>query len=94
MKKTVIGIIGGGNVGRIHVKDIVTSVPEAELRYVADAYPEGYNKWAEENGCPKAISDYKVIMNDPEVDAVLICAPAALHADLIMEAARAGKHVF
>ena len=38
MEKTVIGVIGGGNVGRIHVKDIVTSVPEAELRYVAVKY--------------------------------------------------------
>lgn len=94
MKKTVIGIIGGGNVGRIHVKDIVDSVPEAELRYIADPYPAGYNAWARENGYPQAIEDYKVIMNDPEVEAVLICAPAALHADLIMEAARVGKHVF
>lgn len=94
MKKTIIGVIGGGNVGRIHVKDIVTSVPEAELKYIADAYPEGYNMWAKENNCPQAITDYKIIMNDPEVEAILICAPAALHADLIMEAARAGKHVF
>lgn len=94
MERTVIGVIGGGNVGRIHVKDIVMSVPEAELRYVADAYPDSYNKWAEENNCPKAISDHKAIMQDPEVKAVLICAPAALHAELIMEAARAGKHVF
>ena len=94
MNKTVIGVIGGGNVGRIHVNDITKSIPEAELRYVADAYPEGYNKWAEENNCPKAIENYKVILRDPEVKAVLICAPAGMHADLIMEAAQAGKHVF
>lgn len=94
MTKTVIGIIGGGNVGRIHVKDIVTSIPEAELRYVADAYPKKYNEWAKENNCPLAIENYHIILQDPEVKAVLICAPAALHADLIIEAAKAGKHVF
>ncbi|MCH1984052.1 inositol 2-dehydrogenase [Ruminococcus sp. OA3] len=94
MKKTVLGIIGGGNVGRIHAKDIVTSVTEAELRYVADAYPDAYNEWAKTNGCPEAVTDYKTILNDPEVDAVLICAPAALHGQLIEECARAGKHVF
>lgn len=33
-------------------------------------------------------------MNDPEVKAILICSPASTHADLIMEAARAGKHAF
>lgn len=94
MCKTVLGVIGGGNIGRIHVKNIVTSVLEAELRYVADAYPDAYNKWAEENGFPRAIPDHSVIFQDPEVEGVLICAPAALHAELIMEAARAGKNVF
>ena len=56
-KKTVLGIIGGGNVGRIHVKNIVTSIPESELRYIADPYPENYNKWAKGNDCPVAIVD-------------------------------------
>ena len=42
----------------------------------------------------EAITDYKKIMEDPEVEAVVICAPAAAHGDLIMEAANAGKHVF
>jgi len=94
LKKVVMGVIGGGNVGRIHVKNIITSIPEITLKYVADMYPEGYNKWAVENGYLEAIADYKTIMDDAEVDAVLICAPAGIHADLIIEAARAGKHVF
>ena len=94
MGKTVLGLIGGGNSGRIHINNIVKFIPEAELKYVADPYPEKYNKWAEGNGCPKAIEDYKVIMKDPEVDAVVICSPVATHADLIVEAARAGKHIF
>lgn len=80
--------------GRIHVKNIISFVPEAELRYIADPFPEQYDKWAKDNNCPQAITDYKVIMNDPEVKAILICSPASTHADLIMEAARAGKHAF
>lgn len=94
MNKTVVGIIGGGSVGRIHAENIYTRIPEVELRYVADAYPAGYNHWAQEKGFPKAITDYQIIMMDAQVQAVLICAPAAMHADLIMEAANAGKHVF
>lgn len=94
MNRFVLGVIGGGNVGRIHIKDIVTSIPEAELRYVADAYPDAYNAWASENNCPQAITDYHKILADPEVQGVLICAPAALHADLIIECAKAGKNVF
>jgi myo-inositol 2-dehydrogenase/D-chiro-inositol 1-dehydrogenase len=72
----------------------MTAIPQARLKYVADVYPQKYNEWAKELGYPEAITDYKMILKDPEVDAVVICAPAAAHGDLIMESARAGKHVF
>lgn len=94
MKKTVIGVIGAGNVGRVHIGNIMTEIPQAELKYVSDVYPQKYNEWAKDLDYPEAVTDYKVLLNDPEVEAVVICAPAAVHGDLIMEAARAGKHVF
>ncbi|MGE4548091.1 MAG: inositol 2-dehydrogenase [Intestinibacillus sp.] len=94
MKKTVIGVIGAGNVGRVHIENIMTRIPQAELKAVSDPYPEKYNEWAKELGYPVATTDYKEIIGNPEIEAVVICAPAAVHGDLIMEAARAGKHVF
>lgn len=94
MKKTVIGVIGAGNVGRVHIDNIMNAIPQAHLKYVTDPYPEKYNEWAEELGYPKATNDHAIIMEDTEVEAIVICAPAALHGDLIIEAARAGKHVF
>ena len=94
MKKTVLGVIGAGNVGRVHIGNIMTAIPQAKLKCVADPYPAKYNEWAREMEYPEAVTDYKKIMEDPEIEAVVICAPAAAHGDLIMEAARAGKHVF
>jgi len=94
MKKTVLGAIGAGSMGSVHIENIMTAIPKAELKYVSDPYPEAYNKMAEELGYPLAMTDYKVMLEDPEVDAVIISAPAALHGDLIIEAAKAGKHVF
>lgn len=94
MKKTVIGVIGAGNVGRVHIENIMTAIPQATLKHVSDPYPEKYNEWAKDLGYPEAVTDYTVMLQDAEVEAVVICAPAAVHGDLIMEAARAGKHVF
>lgn len=94
MKKTVIGVIGAGNVGRVHIENIMTAIPQVELKYVSDPYTEKYNEWAVEMGFPIASNDHTIMMKDPEVEAVVICAPAAVHGDLIIEAARHGKHVF
>ena len=94
MKKTVIGLIGAGGIGRIHIGNIIRNMPDVHLKYIADPYPEKYNAWAVEQDYPKAIEDYNVVLDDPEVEAVVICAPAALHADLIIQAAGHHKHIF
>ena len=72
MKKTVLGVIGAGNVGRVHISNIMTVIPQAKLKYVADPYPAKYNEWARDMEYPEAITDYKQIMADPEVEAVVI----------------------
>lgn len=94
MKKTVIGVIGAGNVGKVHIENIMTAIPQAKFKYVSDSYPQKYNEWALERDYPEAITDYNIILNDPEVEAIVICAPAALHGDMIIKAANAGKHIF
>lgn len=94
MKRTTVGVIGAGNVGRVHIENIMTVIPQAELKGVSDPYPQKYNEWAEEMDYPRAVEDHKMLLDDPEIEAIIICAPAAIHGDLIMEAARAGKHIF
>lgn len=94
MKRTVVGVIGAGSMGRVHIENIMTAIPQADLKHVSDPAPEVYNKIATDMGWPKAESDYTIMLKDPEVQAVIIAAPAALHGDMIMQAAKAGKHVF
>ena len=45
-------------------------------------------------GVSDCTKDYKKILNDPEIDAVLICSSTNTHADISLEAIAAGKHVF
>lgn len=94
MKKTVVGVIGAGSMGCVHIENIMTIIPQAKLAYVSDPYPDVYNKMAAELDYPTASADYRAMLCDPQVEAVIICAPAAIHGDLIIEAARSRKHIF
>ena len=41
-----------------------------------------------------ATNDYRRILDDPAIDAILICSATDTHAPIIIEAAAAGKHIF
>ena len=90
-----VGIIGAGRIGQVHMKSIMTGVPEAKVLAVADPYmKDEVASWLESVGVEKITKDYHEILNDPRIDAVLICASTDQHAPLSIESIRAGKHVF
>lgn len=90
-----IGIIGAGRIGQVHGKSILTGVPNARIKAVADPYLSAQARaWAESVGVQTISLDYKDIINDPEIDAVLICSSTDTHAPISLEALKAGKHVF
>ena len=51
-------------------------------------------QWAKSMGVMNTTKDPSDIMNDPEIDAVLICSSTDTHSSLSLEAIKAGKHVF
>jgi len=55
--------------------------------------PEKRAAFATKYGCRQAES-YEAVLKDPEVDGVLLTTPHTLHADQVVAAAEAGKHVF
>ncbi|MBQ9308076.1 MAG: inositol 2-dehydrogenase [Clostridia bacterium] len=94
MNKLRIGIVGAGRIGNVHAESITYHVPEAEVAMVTDVMEESAKKLAERFGVPKYSADYMDIINDPEIDAVLVCSPTPTHADITIAALKAGKHVF
>jgi myo-inositol 2-dehydrogenase/D-chiro-inositol 1-dehydrogenase len=94
MKKLKLGIIGAGRIGNVHARSITYHVPEADLIAIADIAKEKAQKLALDLGIPNVYSDYKKILENSDIDAVLICTPTDIHADLCIEAAKAGKHIF
>lgn len=89
-----IGLVGAGRIGMLHGELLSYNIPGAEIKTVAEVYLNKIEKWAKNLHILNLTTDYKEILKDPEIDAVLICSSTDTHAQLIIEAARAGKHIF
>lgn len=94
MKKLKVGIVGAGRIGNVHAQSITYHIPEAEVAMVTDVRVEAAQALAEKYGIPAFSADYMDIVNNPEIDAVLVCSPTPTHADIAIASMRAGKHVF
>lgn len=90
-----VGIIGAGRIGQVHMRSIASGVPNAVIRSLADPLlSKEAEQLAKSIGIEHIYSDYHDIIDDPKIDAVLICSPTDLHAKVSVEAIHAGKHVF
>jgi myo-inositol 2-dehydrogenase / D-chiro-inositol 1-dehydrogenase len=93
-KNLRIGIIGAGRIGKLHAETLAFRLPEATASAIADVNGDAAKDVAERFRIPRAVLDSREIINDPSIDAVLICSPTETHAELVIQAARAGKHIF
>ena len=93
-KKLHIGIIGAGRIGRVHAETLAFRLPEAQIVAITDVNREAAQMLAARCGIPKIAESSAAILADPGIDAILICSSTDTHADLIVEAAKAGKHIF
>jgi len=94
MKKTKVGVIGVGRIGKLHLENLTQRIPNAEAVAIADVFVEEAIKVGEKFGVDTIYADYKDILANPEVEAVVICSPTDTHAQYIIDSAKAGKHIF
>ncbi len=94
MKQLNIGIIGAGRIGKVHMQSITYNVPTAKVLGITDVFKDGLQELADKYGIEKVYEDYKEMLADKDIDAVLVCSSTDTHADISIEAAKAGKHVF
>lgn len=93
-KKLHIGIIGCGRIGQLHADNIVYKIHDAMLVCVSDVFQSAARKVADKYNVPMACTDAKDLINNPAVQAVIVCSPTDTHAEIIRTAAAAEKHVF
>jgi myo-inositol 2-dehydrogenase/D-chiro-inositol 1-dehydrogenase len=89
-----VGLIGAGGIGSFHGESLARRVPGATLTAVADPAQATAERVASSLGCPYATPDPAELLKDSSIQAVVIAAPASVHADLIEAATGAGKAVF
>lgn len=89
-----LGIIGAGRIGRLHAENIIRHIPKAKIQIIADLYPDQVQAWAKDFDIPRVTADYREVLEDENIDAVLICSSTDTHAAFIIEAANTNKHIF
>lgn len=93
MKKLRIGLVGLGWMGCEHGRNILAH-PRAELAAVCDADPVKIRQFKSTAGFKgKVFKDYNSMLGS-RLDAVVIASPNAMHADMVVAAAKARKHIY
>ena len=93
-QKLHTGIIGAGRIGRVHAETLAFRLPETQIAAITDVNREAAQGVAARCNISSVVDSSAEIIDDPQIEAVLICSPTPTHADLIVAAAKAGKHIF
>ena len=94
MKKVRVCLIGCGRAGMIHARNYAGCIRNAELIALCDTFRENLAMAQEEVNVKYIYTDYRDVMKNPEIDAVIVVTPTKLHCRIVLAAASAGKHVF
>jgi myo-inositol 2-dehydrogenase / D-chiro-inositol 1-dehydrogenase len=89
-----VGLIGAGRIGHVHARNLAQRLRRARLAVVADVVEGAARGCAAENDVGLAVDDYRAVLDNPEVDAVVVCSATDTHARIVEDAAAASKHVF
>ena len=93
-KPVKVGVVGAGRIGRVHAENLALHLAEADLVAISDVVEASAKRCAEELEIPRVFDDHRRILEDPRIEAIVICSSTDTHAAIIQDAAQAGKHVF
>src|SRR3712207_4798348 len=92
MRKVKTAVIGAGFMGKVH-SEAIRRLGHVEIAAVAAANDAEAQRFGKSMGVEKATGDYRTILSDPEIEAVHVCTPNALHYPVSQAAIDAGKAV-
>ena len=92
--KLNIGVVGLGRLGSLYANYFANRLPDANLVAVSDVRQEVAQQIAREYGAKSWYQDYKDLIADEDVEAVVIVTPTKFHTEVAVQAARAGKKIF
>lgn len=89
-----LATVGAGRIGSHHAEIVARRIPGTELAAVSDPLAGAAQQLATALDVRTATTDVDALLRRDDIDAVVITAPARCHADLVVAAAEAGKHIF
>lgn len=89
-----IGIIGAGGIAISRHLPNLAKLPEVRFVAVANRSVDNAKRVAEQFGFDRVYEDWKSVIDDSDVQAVFICTPPYMHAEMTRYAIAKGKHVF
>ncbi len=92
MRKIKTAVIGTGFMGRVHT-EAIRRLGNVEVAAIADATEDLARNFAQQVGVDRSTGDYRTLLVDPEIEAVHVCTPNALHHPISRDFMVAGKHV-
>ena len=87
------GLVGLGRIASSQIAPAIAASGNGTLACVASRDQGRAEDFARTHGAARAVDDYAKLLADPDVQAVYIATPNALHAEQVIAAARAGRHV-
>lgn len=93
MRRVTVALIGSGFAAELHMQAYhrVYGVDVAVCAVASRG--EGAQRFADRFGIPHALRDWRALLDDAAIEVIDICTPPALHAEMIVAAMQAGKHV-
>ena len=88
-----VAVLGGGFIGQAHIIAL-RQVPSVDIALLVDHRGDNAQRKAAFWGIPQASADWQDALSDHRIDAVHICLPNHLHAEVLEACLRAGKAVF
>lgn len=88
-----VALVGCGIISEQHIRAYSQHAGRARIITCCDPDSTKATQRASEVGEARAVTSFDEVLRDPEVNAVEICTPHHLHAEAVIAAARAGKHV-
>ena len=93
-RKVKIGFIGVGHMGQLaHLNNYVQLGEHCEITTLCDVRIKQATRLAAMHGIPKVTADYRELLADPEIEAVVCIQQFENHVVLVPEVLKAGKHV-
>ena len=93
-ERTRVGLVGAGRIaGMVHLPSLRLCSDLCTVAAVASRTEERAKAFAARWEIPRVHSDWRALLADPEIDAVVICPPSGLTAEVARAAIAAGKHV-